>query len=271
MSQLQVLVATMHQKDFALFHKMNLQSDAVFANQCGASSFSEDTIDGYRVKMISTDTVGVGMNRNIALLAADADILLFADDDTVYYDGYRKEVLKAFEQTPDADLIAFGMRYAKNGEVCLEKSLPLKRRHFWNCLSYGACLLAVRRSFFLKQHVFFSHLFGGGCKFNCGEDSLYLLDCLRAGGKLYSHPYVLGETIRGASTWFTGYNEKFFYDKGVWIAAAFPKTKHLMKLYFFMRFRKRSEIPWKTQLHFMNSGVRNYSKCISFSETNDAH
>ena len=33
MSRVQVLVATMHQKDFSKLQEMNIQTDAVFANQ----------------------------------------------------------------------------------------------------------------------------------------------------------------------------------------------------------------------------------------------
>ena len=75
MKKLQVLVATMHQKDLSLVEKMNIRCDAVIANQADKNEIlTEDN-----VTMITTKTRGVGLNRNIALLAADAEILLFAD------------------------------------------------------------------------------------------------------------------------------------------------------------------------------------------------
>ena len=43
MSELQVLVATMHQRDFSLVEKMNIRCDAVIANQADRSSF--DALD----------------------------------------------------------------------------------------------------------------------------------------------------------------------------------------------------------------------------------
>ena len=85
---LETLVATMHQTDFSLVDKMNIQSDVVFANQCDRNGIEVVNKDGITAKMISTDTRGVGLNRNIALLMSSADILLFSDDDFTYNDGY---------------------------------------------------------------------------------------------------------------------------------------------------------------------------------------
>lgn len=266
MSRLQVLVATMRQSDFSLFRKMNLQSDAIFANQNGENSFAVEEIDGHRVTMISTDTVGVGVNRNIALLAADAEILLFADDDTVYYDGYAEAVLRAFDQQPDADLMVFGIDFTKNDAVYKRRSATEGRKRPWRALRYGAGVLAVKRTSLLRANVSFSVLFGGGCIYSSGEDSLFLVECLRRGLKLYGDPFVLGKSAKDASSWFEGYGRKFFYDKGAWIAAAFPKTKRLMKLWFFLRFRKLSELPQKTQLSLMKQGMRNYPKLVPYEE-----
>ena len=52
--------------------------------------------------MITTTTHGVGINRNLALFYATGDILLLADDDMVYADGYPEMVRKAFADWPDA-------------------------------------------------------------------------------------------------------------------------------------------------------------------------
>ena len=74
MEKLQVLLATMNQTDLSIVDKMNLRCSAVIANQADRE---EIRTEGH-VKMITTGTRGVGLNRNIALLAADGDILLFA-------------------------------------------------------------------------------------------------------------------------------------------------------------------------------------------------
>ena len=260
MGRLQVLVATMHQKDISLYKRMRLQSDAVVANQNGENAVSTYIIDGNKVEMISTDTIGVGCNRNIALLAADADILLFADDDISYYDGYKDAVLRAFEQRPNADMIVFRVDFSKNNVIYERSSVTKGRIRLWRALRYGACALAVRRQSLLKANVWFSQLFGGGCAFSSGEDSLFLVECLRRRMKLFSDPFVLGNCATDTSTWFRGYNQKYFYDKGIWLAAAFPRTKHLMKWYFWLKMQKKTDLPACEALRLIKRGIRGYRK-----------
>ena len=68
--RVQVVVATMHQKDFSKYSDMNLKTDAVFANQTIGNEKKSVNIGGKLVEMVSTDTRGVGINRNIGLMNA---------------------------------------------------------------------------------------------------------------------------------------------------------------------------------------------------------
>lgn len=258
MNKLCVLCTTMHQTDFSKYDTMKLRSDVVFANQCDTNSVVETERDGNRVRMISTSTRGVGKNRNILLLAADAEIVLFADDDIVYYDGYVEGVLRAFEELPKADLITFSLDITKKGKVTEHRISPIKRRHKWNCLKYGTCVLAARKDALLRANVSFSTLFGGGCIYSCGEDSKFILDCIRSGLRLYSHSLVLGACAKDESTWFTGYHEKFFFDKGAWLAASFPKLGFLMKYYFALHFRKKTELSYRACCRLMKRGQKGF-------------
>lgn len=258
MGRLSVICTTMNQTDFSKFHEMNLRSDAVFANQCDRNEVREMSIDGHRVKMISTDTVGVGLNRNISFLASDSEIVLFADDDVRYNDDYVEQVLKAFEELPEAEMIAFGMDITKDGEVVEKHHNPIARSHVWNCLKYGACVLAARTDALRRANVSFTTLFGGGCIYGSGEDSLFVLDCVRSGMKVYSHSYVLGRCSQDSSTWFTGFHEKYFYDKGAWIAAAFPKMGFLLRYYFAIHFRKVTKLSYLQRCRLMRNGQKGF-------------
>ena len=229
---LEVLVATMHQKDFSLIEKMNIKSDVIFANQCDFNRYEELNFDSNSAKMISTNTRGVGVNRNIALLYSSADILLFGDDDVVYNEDYVEEVEKAFREQKDADAIVFGMEVTKGGKVVQKIQNRNKRLHIWNALKYATYVIAIKREVVLKCNLKFSEIFGGGCQYSCGEDSLFIVDMMRCGAHVYANKYVLGSTNIDSSSWFTGYNEKFFFDKGVWIVCAFPHCKHIIKWYF---------------------------------------
>ena len=77
--RVQVLVATMHQTDYSLLEKMNIQTDAIVVNQCDENKIEEFEYNGHKIKWLSLKERGVGLSRNTALMRADADILLFAD------------------------------------------------------------------------------------------------------------------------------------------------------------------------------------------------
>ena len=106
---LQVLVVTMHQKDFSLVEEMKIEGDALIGNQCDRNSVETIKTEDSEITMYSFDERGVGLNRNNLLMRASADIILFADDDVVYDEGYREKVLKQFEENPKADIIVFNV------------------------------------------------------------------------------------------------------------------------------------------------------------------
>lgn len=252
MARLQVLVAAMHQKDLSIVDKMNIRCSAVIANQADRN---EILVEG-DVKMITTATRGVGLNRNIALLAADGDILLFADDDMVYYDDMAQSVAEAFRENPQADVLVFGLDIVKNGSITERRHLKYRRLRVFNAMRFGTCRIAIRRSALLRANISFNQNFGGGCPFSAGEDSLFLKACFDRGLKVYAHEYVLGTCAKDASTWFVGYNEKYFYDRGVLMRYLFPCMPHLMALYFAVRFKRTTDIPVGLRIQLMQEGVR---------------
>ena len=251
MDRLQVLVATMHQKDLSIAEKMNIRCGAVIANQADRN---EIQVEGDS-KIITTTTRGVGLNRNIALLAADADILLFADDDVVYYDDMAQSVVTAFQENPKADVLVFGLDIVKNGCIIERRRLKKRRLHVFNAMRFGTCRIAVRREALLRANIMFNQNFGGGCPFSSGEDSLFLKACFDRGLKVYAHEYVLGTCAKDTSTWFVGYGEKYFYDKGVLMRYLFPRVPHLMALYFAIRFKRETDIKVGRRIRLMLEGV----------------
>lgn len=253
--KIEVSVATMGQTDLSLYDKMNLSCDAVIANQCDRWHYREEPRENGRVRMLSTATRGVGVNRNLALELADTDVILFADDDVVYYDGTLQGVREAFDALPDADVIVFGMDMTRNGEVFEQRRSQTKRLSLIRSMKFGTYRIAVRRQAVEQHHIRFSTLFGGGALYGSGEDSLFLRDCFRVGLKVYAHSYVLGRCAKDVSSWFRGYDQKYLFDKGAWIACAFPKAKHLIKWYFVFRFAEKATLSWRQSLRCIDRGM----------------
>lgn len=241
MSEVQVLVACMHQSDDSLYKEMNLQTDAILANQCDEYSYREfKEPDGNIVKVISTVDRGVGKNRNKALMNADGKYLLCSDQDMIYIDGYEQIVVDAFEKCPDADIIAFNLDYLNRFTPRRKEVNHFKKIHLWNCMRYGTARVAIKRSAVEKHCLSFSTLYGGGAEFSAGEDSLFLRKAFSCGLKMYASPIIIAKVKQEESSWFKGYTDKFFIDKGVLIANAFPVMKYFLILYFALGLRNLS-------------------------------
>lgn len=237
MTTLQVLVAAMHQTDHSLLEKMNIQSDAIVVNQSDRNHIEELDYSGRRIQWLSLNERGVGLSRNTALMRATADIVLFADDDLTYRDGYVQMVLDAFEIRPDADAIVFDMNMVKDSkEISDYRKIKKTRRLRWyNAMRYGACRIAVKRERLLKSNICFSLLFGGGARWGSGEDSLFLKQCLDKKMRIYACPQILADVDGSSSSWYNGITDKLFIDKGALLTACFPLLHMPLFVYYSIR------------------------------------
>lgn len=68
-----------------------------------------------------------------------------------------------------------------------------------------------------------------------------------------------------SSTWFNGFNEKFFFDKGALLSQIHPKMKYFYALFYFpVRFK--SNLNLVQRQYFLCEGIKNYSKYVSYEE-----
>ncbi len=227
--RVQVLVAAMNQQDHSLLKKMNIQSDVIVGNQCDFNSIEEFTYEGHSAKYLNFAEVGVGLNRNNALMRATGDICLFADEDVVLVDGYEEIVTKAFKEIPQADAIIFNTKTIGGGTGRRQNSKN-KRLHFYNALNYGTSRISVRMSAIKRENITFHTCFGGGTQYSCGEDTLFIVDMLKAGLKIYTYPVCILTADQTKSTWFHGYNAKYLHDKGALFYAVSNKWSFFLCL-----------------------------------------
>ena len=261
----EILCVTMHQNDFSKIKEMNIHSNVVFANQCDRTSYEEIEFEGHTAKMISTQTRGVGVNRNLALTYANAEYCLFADDDLKYVDGLEDIVVSEFEAHPDADIFIFHLD--TDDEKRKQVSYSKTRKHGrFERMPWGGVRIAVRLSSVRKANVWFTTLFGGGCVFPSGEDSTWLIEAKRKGLKFYVSDKTIGTVSFEESTWFTGADEKFYFGKGAFYAANHPKSISLWMLYFALRTRNAGELTFSEKIKWMKIGKKGYREMKGFSE-----
>lgn len=211
--KVQVLVAAMGQKDHSLLDRMNIQSDVIVGNQCDYDSVARFEWKGHRAIYLSFAERGVGLNRNNALMRADGDVCLFADDDMRYCDDYVSIVAEAFEQHPEADVLVFNLI---EKEITRKVIRKFERVRWYNFLRYGTARVAVRNNAIRQNGIYFNQCFGGGTSHCHGEDNLFLAACLQKGLKIYAVPAYIAElTEERPSSWDTGYDEKYIKDQGV--------------------------------------------------------
>ena len=253
---IQTLVSAVKQDTEALPQKMGLQTNAVIINQTDRYDYRELEHGPYRIDVYDCDERGVGRSRNTALLRADADIVLFSDEDIVYDHGYADKIVSCFRKYKEADLLLFNLEVNENRRTYwIEKAA---RVHRFNCGRYPTFCAAARLSKLRAAGVSFSLLFGGGAPFSNGEDSLFFTDCLRKGLKIYAVPVKIGKEEERESTWFHGYDEKFFYDRGVLFYFLYRKLAWLWALRFVITKRKVMcrEINPVRALGLLGKGIR---------------
>lgn len=252
--KVQVLVATMNQQDHSLPEKMNIQTDAIVGNQCDRNEIETTEHKGHCVKWLSFFEKGVGLNRNNALMRADADVVMFADDDMVFVENYEQIIQEAYQKIPQADVIIFDLQYPDRPRKPITK---IERISAKKAMRFGAARISAKLNALRINGISFNLCFGGGAPFSSGEDSLFLMDCIRSGLKIYTYPAVIAHLIDRESTWFQGYNEKLFFDRGVTFSLLFPKMTWLYALAHCFKTRKRyAEFGWFRAYKQMRKGIR---------------
>ncbi len=246
-SRLQILVSAVNKDARNLPEIMNIESDAVIVDQIigdtnGLDAFytqdSDTEMDhnGSCVQILVRHEKGVGLSRNTAFEHSDREIIQFADDDIVYDKGYVAKVLKEFDAHPEADMLLFNVKAQEGRETYWNTDFA--KVSWKNYGRYPAYAIFSRRAKLEEAGVKYSLLFGGGAPYMNGEDSLFLHDCLAAGLSIYRTSVAVGHETKGESTWFKGYTDKFFFDRGVLYHFLYGKLAILLGFRFLFNNRK---------------------------------
>lgn len=232
---IELLISTMN-ADKSLLDKINIHSNVVVVNQCGYDGVEESTYNGHHVKWINSSTKGLSRSRNIALKNATADIVVLTDDDVEYVAGYPDIIEKAFLSHPEMDIISFQVE-GINGKF-KDYSEKENSLNFLGSMKVSSVEIAIKRKKIEKAKIQFNEAFGSGAKYRMGEENIFLFNCLKKKLKLYYLPQIIANLWVGDSTWFQGFNKKYFIDRGATYYEMFGCLAPLMILQFIIRKRK---------------------------------
>lgn len=254
----QVLIATMHQKDFSLLRKMNIQSDVIVGNQCDYNKVECFDYLGHKAVYLNFNERGVGLNRNNALMRATGDICLFADD-MIYEDGYVQTVQEVFESNPKVDVIIFNINkpYAKGTKRYQNRKITKINK--WNYLRYGTVRIAIKLKSIKDNAIYFNQCFGGGTEHCHEEDVLFLTECLKKGLRIIAVLSAVAALQENRdSTWRERYDNKYLKDQGKLYYAISKKWWRLLCLQDSYRKRKVYEKNFQEAYKIMTQNVKEY-------------
>ena len=122
--------------------------------------------------------------------------------------------------------------------------------------------IAFRKTSIEKSGVKFKEHFGAGSLYSMGEENIFLFDCLKKNLKIKYIPVQIAELREEESTWFKGYNEKFFRDFGAIYYEMSQTLSSLFIIQFVIRKYKlyKHEMTMFNALKYMFVGKQEYKK-----------
>lgn len=232
--KLQVLLSAMFLEGYEYINSLHISGDCLIVNQCEREAVDVMIEKTRTVKYIETTERGLSKSRNMAIRNADAEICILCDNDVEYVEGYESLICNAFETHPEADVIVF---YIKRKEKPRPNYPTERYMDYLSVLKIFSPEVAFRRSALIRSRITFDELFGAGAKYYMGEENIFLYDCLRAGLKIQYMPVQIASLKETESTWFCGYEDRFFLSRGANYCAMTRRYCILLMLQFAVRKR----------------------------------
>lgn len=230
----QVLLSVMDDQGSRHYlEELNIKAPAVVINQCDHEASESEMIDGYEVTFRDTCERGLSRSRNMAMEMASEEAVIFCDNDVRYSDDAFEQIGTAFAKNKDAGIIVFFVERPERHVPVYDHEAVMDRLHMMKIFSPE---MAVRKS--LLGNLRFDTDFGAGAKYAMGEENIFLFEAARRGIKIVYEPVKIASLIPNESSWFCGYTEKFFIDRGAGYYAMEPGHWGILSLQFLLRKHK---------------------------------
>lgn len=213
-----VLVACMHQTDYSIIERINIQTDAVVINQCDRNEFKiiyhiNKKGEEKTIKFISTTERGLSNSRNMAIKNVDkkGGICLLCDEDEVLSDNYEDMIIEGYAYHQNADIVAFSVNWSGFG-----KKYPFHPyvANYIQTLKICSVQISFNYTSIAGDSIFFDEKMGSGTGNGAGEENKFLMDCRRHKKKIAYYPNVIALVADSESKWFSGFDGKYFENFG---------------------------------------------------------
>lgn len=201
----------MYEKDKSIIQRSNIKTDCVIINQCDEEKKEKlQTSNNKNCLWINSKERGLSKSRNMAIASTNADICLIADNDEIFDDDIEQKILKAYQELQEADIIIFKLN---NKPTKLKNKIyRLKRLEILRVCSWQ---ISFKLKSIIDKNIKFDERLGAGTGNGAGEENKFLLDAYDKGLKIYHYPINIAIMVENESTWFHGYDEEYFYKRGM--------------------------------------------------------
>lgn len=204
------LISSMHEKNFSMMENSLIDADALLINQCDEEAEESIVHENVRWRMIRTRERGLSRSRNLAIKNARGEVCLICDNDERFVEGYVQKISDAYTKCPQADIIIFDI----GNHPKRIKKIPHQMKYF-ELLRVSSWQISFRTSSLQEKEVSFDERMGAGTGNGAEEEVKFLMDCYRAGLRIWYVPTVIADLVENESTWFHGFDEKFFENRGM--------------------------------------------------------
>lgn len=143
------------------------------------------------VRVFNSFDVGLSKSRNLALKNATGKILLIADDDVVYQEGFLSKIITSHNQYKDAAAITFSA-IQTNGSFLKKYPLVSKTKmNSFDILNTSSIEITLKKSKIESLGIEFDENFGLRSAFEMGEEAIFLFDLKSKKEQLVFVPEVI--------------------------------------------------------------------------------
>ena len=264
-TDVEILISTMNQNSldflvpmFPFLHFSNFR--ILIINQTQVETILESEYANIRV--VNSFEKGLSKSRNLALENAVGKILLIADDDVVYQQGFIIKIINAYNHFPDAATINF-CAVKKDGS--LMKNYPKhskKNLNAFDVFNTSSIEMTLNKAILDKTKIRFDENFGLGAMFEMGEEAIFLFDLKNKKQQLVFEPEVIVQHPELTSSAKKSIEEKY-YIHGALCTRIF-KSNYIywifVKLFFDLKQRKIRFGEFKSALKSSKKGHQKSEK-----------
>ncbi|TPG41657.1 glycosyltransferase family 2 protein [Flavobacterium pectinovorum] len=258
-TDVEILISTMNRDslDFLVLmfpHSHFSNFSILIVNQTQTDKILTSTYSNVRV--INSFEKGLSKSRNLAFENATGKILVIADDDIVYPEGFITKIINAYHKFPEAAAINFS---AVNSDGNLIKKYPSRSKsnlNIFDILNTSSIEMTINRSVFDVKKIQFDENFGLGSFFEMGEEAIFLFDLKEKKQQLVFEPQAI--VIHNNQTSSDKKNTiERYYIQGALFSRIFKKKYFfwlLIKLFFELKQNKIKLSNIKTVLESAKKG-----------------